>query len=141
MVNTRSRIPIKIGHYIKKARLEKNIRQSELADKAGISRAQLAQWESELRNPTVENFNRIAPILGIDLDDIIEKDTSTFKSRVISNSASPLVDKEKSLMREKMIDQIADILDNLSNIGLEKALDCLISINLEGGENIYSPEG
>ncbi len=64
-----------IRKNIKKYRLEKNMTSSELADLVGLSHEFIRQIQSEkiAYNFSVDTFYRIAVILGVSLDDLIQK--------------------------------------------------------------------
>ena len=54
-----------IGDRIKKARIERNLTQKELADRLGVSYVVISQWENGKRNPKESTKARIAAALGI----------------------------------------------------------------------------
>lgn len=64
-----------IRKNIKKYRLEKNMTSSELADLVGLSHEFIRQIQSEkiAYNFSVDTFYRIAVVLGVSLDDLIQK--------------------------------------------------------------------
>lgn len=63
-----------IGDTIKKIRIEKKLKQSELAEKAKISRVAIGNYERGDRQPNIETLNKISEALDITIDDLI-KDT------------------------------------------------------------------
>lgn len=50
-----------------KARLNKKMTQSQLAEKSGVSRTVIARLESGTTNPTYRTVNRVASTLGKEL--------------------------------------------------------------------------
>jgi transcriptional regulator with XRE-family HTH domain len=46
---------------------------TELAAKAGLSRAMISHVEHELRNPTVDTLLRIAAVLKVDASEILRR--------------------------------------------------------------------
>jgi ribosome-binding protein aMBF1 (putative translation factor) len=54
----------KLAQELLKARLQKRLTQSELAEKAGVKQEYVARLESGMANPTVANVNKIAGALG-----------------------------------------------------------------------------
>ncbi len=50
-----------------KARIGKKMTQTEVAEKAGVSRTVIARLESGTTNPTVSTVNRVAAALGKEL--------------------------------------------------------------------------
>lgn len=59
-----------IGNNIKKIRLEKNIKQKELAQKLNVSASMIAQYESGERTPKLETVRKIAEALGVYIGDL-----------------------------------------------------------------------
>lgn len=53
-----------IGEKIKKLRIEKKLKQSELAEKSGLSRVAIGNYERGDRAPNIEILNKIAVALG-----------------------------------------------------------------------------
>ena len=63
-----------IGANIKKIRLEKKIKQIELASKLGVSASMIAQYESGHRIPKVKTIAQIAFALDVELIDLLDRD-------------------------------------------------------------------
>lgn len=59
---------VKIGAIIKKMRLEKGIKQIELARMAGISNTYLSDIESGRTIPSLKTLTKIARALGMEND-------------------------------------------------------------------------
>lgn len=53
---------------ILRARKEKRFSQQALADLIGVSRSALAQWETEMSSPSLENLRKMADILDISFE-------------------------------------------------------------------------
>jgi transcriptional regulator with XRE-family HTH domain len=62
-----------IGKRIKGLRNKKGIRQSDLAKKTGILRANIARIESGRHNPSLETLERISGAMGIPVADLLSK--------------------------------------------------------------------
>ncbi|MBF0286220.1 MAG: helix-turn-helix domain-containing protein [SAR324 cluster bacterium] len=63
---------------IRALRLQHNLTQMELASKAKIPRASLANMESEKGNPSIIVVTKVAEALGVTIDDLVEnKDHSS----------------------------------------------------------------
>lgn len=62
---------LNIGARIKKLRTEKGLKQSDLAEKAKISRVAVGNYERNERQPTIDIASRIAAALGVSLDFLI----------------------------------------------------------------------
>lgn len=54
------------------ARLEAGMTQAELAAQLGIPQPQIAKWETGARHPKVENLARIAAVLGVPLERLLQ---------------------------------------------------------------------
>lgn len=64
-----------IGDRIKKFRLEKNMKQSDLADKAEISRVAVGNYERNERQPTIDIVLRIAKALDVSITELLDWDS------------------------------------------------------------------
>jgi transcriptional regulator with XRE-family HTH domain len=60
-----------LGDRIKDLRKQKNLSQSELADKVGISYAQIGRYETKGAQPPAETLKKIADALGVSPDYLI----------------------------------------------------------------------
>lgn len=60
-----------LGDRIKDLRKQKNLSQSELADKVGISYAQIGRYETKGSQPPAETLKKIADALGVSPDFLI----------------------------------------------------------------------
>lgn len=62
------------SEYLKQIRLEKSISQRELAEKSGISNAEISRIESGARQkPSPDALKALAPILGVEYEDLMDK--------------------------------------------------------------------
>lgn len=61
---------IKIGKFISLKRREKNITQSELAERLGITDRAISKWENGVCMPDVSNIPELCNILGITINDL-----------------------------------------------------------------------
>lgn len=57
----------RLANDLIRARLVKKMTQSEVAEKAGVSRVVIARLESGNTNPTFETVSRVAGVLGKEL--------------------------------------------------------------------------
>lgn len=62
-----------IGKRIKELRNRKGLRQSDLARKTGILRANIARIESGKHDPSLETLERISSAMGIPVADLLSK--------------------------------------------------------------------
>jgi transcriptional regulator with XRE-family HTH domain len=57
-----------IGRRLKAARMAAGLRQSDLANIAGVGQSSTANWEAGTRRPKVSEIARLIPVLHITLD-------------------------------------------------------------------------
>jgi len=57
---------------IRQLRTEKRLSQEELAEKAGLSRSQLSEIETEKKPANTRRLGAIAAALGVEMDDLFE---------------------------------------------------------------------
>lgn len=62
---------------IKKLRIENDMSQSQLADKLGVTRAAVSQWENGTFFPRMGMVQRIAGVFGVKVSDVIGNNHST----------------------------------------------------------------
>ena len=62
---------INFSKNIKKVRLQKGFSQESLADECGLHRTYVSSVERGERNITVDNMERLAIALGVDLRDLL----------------------------------------------------------------------
>lgn len=96
-----------IANIIQKARKQKGLKQSELAEKIGISEKHLSKIETGKNYPALDNFLKIIEVLGLSLKDFgVDSTDATsinkIKLQKLINTAS-----------EKQIDIYLDVLENL----------------------------
>ena len=68
-MNTMS--PQKIGKKLKEARLKLGLKQTDVAEKANISKNYYARIERDEENPTLETVERILKVLKVKSSDIL----------------------------------------------------------------------
>ena len=61
----------KIADKIRAARIEKNMTQTELADKMGVSYQAVSNWERCRSMPDISKFNDLCDVLGLTLDELL----------------------------------------------------------------------
>lgn len=62
---------LKFGKQVRKIRLEQNLSQEELADKAGVHRTYIGMIERAEKNITLENIEKIAKALGVSPKELV----------------------------------------------------------------------
>lgn len=60
---------------LKEKRLEKNMTQAELADRLGIKRQRLSNYEVGIREPNIDTLKSLAKALDCTVDELLAEDT------------------------------------------------------------------
>ena len=60
-----------IGKNLQKLRKMINLTQEALAEKVGVARQTIAKWETEESTPDLEMSGKLASVLGVSLDDLV----------------------------------------------------------------------
>ena len=60
-----------VGKNIKTAREEKGITQEAMAEQLNVTRQAVSSWENEKTRPDVEMLDKIAGVLGVDIERLI----------------------------------------------------------------------
>lgn len=60
-----------VGENIKRFREEKNISQSEIAEKLSVTRQAVSNWETGKTEPDIDTLHKIADILGVSIEELI----------------------------------------------------------------------
>lgn len=63
---------LKFGKQVRKIRLEQNLSQEELADRAGVHRTYIGMIERAEKNITLENIEKIAKALKVSPKELID---------------------------------------------------------------------
>lgn len=121
-----------IGEKIKQARKEKGLTQDELAQKIGISKNGLWNYENNKRYPNIEILTKIVDVLDIDLWDIVEN-----KNEVKVTIPPEVVYKVENKIKqtEIKIEKNKNIVEWLENTDINVIIQKLIERN-KGLENL-----
>ena len=65
---------MKIGENIKKFRKESGLSQQELADLVKIHQSNVSRWEKDISRPDYETLIKLAEVLGVTINDILDVD-------------------------------------------------------------------
>lgn len=68
---SRERVCSEVAKALRELREQRGLSMTELAARAGLSRAMISFIEHELRNPTLDTLLRIAEVLDVELSDVI----------------------------------------------------------------------
>lgn len=64
---------MEFGANMKALREQSNMTQAQLAEKAGVTRSLIAQYEIGSKTPTIIVAERIAKVFGVTLNDMVRK--------------------------------------------------------------------
>ncbi len=110
-----------IGDNIKKLRIEKRLKQSELAEKSGISRVAIGNYERGDRIPNIEIVRKIANALEISLNklldgswedyvDEIKEDLGTSRSEpILLKKLTQYYDKLNSTGKHEAVKRVSEL--------------------------------
>ncbi len=70
-----------IGKNLQKLRRQRNLTQEALAEKVGVARQTIAKWETEESTPDLEMSGRLASVLEVSLDDLVNAPEDELDSR------------------------------------------------------------
>ena len=70
-----------IGKNLEKLRKMMNLTQETLAEKVGVARQTIAKWETEESTPDLEMSGRLASVLEVSLDDLVNAPEDELDSR------------------------------------------------------------
>ncbi|TGY42494.1 helix-turn-helix domain-containing protein [Clostridium perfringens] len=125
-----------LGNKIKELRLKQNLKQSELAEKAQISRVTLGNYERGTRVPHIINLKKIANALNVDVNELItpmyELEEALMNG---SDNISELVNKVKKTTKEEVIHDFRKLIDSadwkkFKNVSDEDIYSVVMSIEL-----------
>ena len=70
-----------IGKNLQKLRKMMNLTQETLAEKVGVARQTIAKWETEESTPDLEMSGKLAAVLEVSLDDLVNAPDDELDSR------------------------------------------------------------
>ena len=71
-----------LGETISKLRKQKNMTQSELAQKLNVTDKAVSKWERNLSCPDVNSIPKLAEILGVSVEELLNAQTKQDNSKV-----------------------------------------------------------
>lgn len=86
---------MKIGDKLKKARMDKNLTQEEVAEKIFVSRQSISNWENNKTYPDIGNVIALSDLYQISLDELL-KGSDNFMEHL--EESTNLVKSNKKLM-------------------------------------------
>jgi len=99
MASTTTGIAAAVGAQIRLRREQRGMSASELARRAGVSKATLSGLESGRSNPTIDTLDAVAVALGIPLADLLAPTTPT-QPQVVR--ATPVTDRPQQEMLRRV---------------------------------------
>ncbi len=73
------------GQRLRQLRIEQNMTQTELADKARVSRSSVANWESGIRFPDVDAIKIIAALFNVPMDYLYGMNDNRYRINIPDN--------------------------------------------------------
>lgn len=86
---------MKIGDQLKKARMDKNLTQEEVAEKIFVSRQSISNWENNKTYPDIGNVIALSDLYEISLDELL-KGSDNFMKHL--EESTDIVKSNKKLM-------------------------------------------
>ena len=120
---------IKIGRFIQEKRKEKNITQSELAEKLNISDRAISKWENGICLPDAGNMPILCNILGITINDLFSGEKVDMKNnekKLEENLLEMTMLKEeqdKRLLKLELVIGALALIVLFSSIGVSSAFE------------------
>lgn len=74
------------GNKLVKFRKENKLSQEELADKLGVSRQTISNWELNVTKPDVDYIKKISKIFCVSIDEMLNNDVRDIMEEKISNT-------------------------------------------------------
>lgn len=75
-----------LGNKLVKLRKENKLSQDSLADKLGITRQTISNWELNITNPDIVQIKNISEIFNISIDELLDNNTKDIIEKKISNT-------------------------------------------------------
>ncbi|XZM77683.1 helix-turn-helix domain-containing protein [Clostridium perfringens] len=126
-----------VGDRIKYFRKEEKLSQDELANKSGISRNALSNYELNKRQPNITVLKKIADVLKIEIDDLIIKTNSAighdYKTNLDADFKTLKEYREKKKLSQEQLSTLLDIdLDLIKRLesGEQKRPSALVACQL-----------
>jgi transcriptional regulator with XRE-family HTH domain len=131
-----------IGEKIKIRRLEKNLKQRELAELANISPEAISAYENGRAIPSVDVAGRIASALGTSVDDLLGMPNWQSASGGIPNKRLDTLTKEEFdeyMQIQKAQSRILDVIGKLNLHGVNKVQEYVsdLLLNYRNCSDLY----
>ena len=124
---------MKTSDKIKKIRLEKGIKQKDIAQKIGVAQPTYIQWEKGTRNPKRETLIKIATALDVPV-------ALLYDDYVFKDPYEGMTEEERQREQEKMQKQLDLYIKHFDDKKTKKQFDILTSnfnsVNEDGQQKI-----
>lgn len=80
-----------VGHVLQSLRQSRNFSLDELARSSGVSKSVLSQIERDRTNPTLGTLWRLAQALGVEIEDLLRRRTSTAGISILDEHSTPIL--------------------------------------------------
>jgi transcriptional regulator with XRE-family HTH domain len=78
----------KISKNIKYLRTEKGLSQTAMAESVGLKRGNIASYEKQIAQPSIENLVKIADYFGVDIHQIVNDDLQYTSKNIIEEKST-----------------------------------------------------
>lgn len=102
---------MEFSERLKTLRKEAGLTQVDIAEKLGISQPAYASWERGVKKPTQENLIKIAQILSVSIDYLLDNSDEDIKYGELDNveilfrmNSKGLTDEEKAVFKKELIE-------------------------------------
>jgi len=102
---------MEFSERLKKLRKDAGVTQVDVAEKLGISQPAYASWERGIKKPTQENLVKIAQILNVSIDYLLDNSDADIKKDELDNveilfrmNSKGLTDEEKEIFKKELIE-------------------------------------
>ena len=110
-------IPL-FGKRLKNIRRERGYTQAQLAELTGISRRAIVHYETQVKRPPLEKVKKIAEVLKISVDVLLDVSTPSKKQRKTEKASYRVMKKVRLI--EKLPKRDQDMIFTLINTLVEK---------------------
>ena len=120
---------IKIGKFISSKRKERNITQSDLAEKLGITDRAISKWENGICMPDAGTMPELCKILNITINDLFSgevvdmKDNEKKLEENLLEMTKMKEDKDRQLLRQEIYIGIVSVVVLLGGISITMLID------------------
>lgn len=112
-----------IGQRIKEARKNAGFTQRELAEKSGTATGTIQQYERGVRQPRLEQFQRIAAALDVDVNWLMNGQTLEQRDQAMKDYVARRFAEAEAGLRKERREQLNAAFDLLNQDGQGKAVE------------------